>query len=114
MTTESMLMRLRVMTHLHAVVYFIGSLHLVCRVMARMLRRDWGGLKYLPPGNLGNFGDSLAQVAIVQFDIDHDPIAFGDLLLQDVGVGYRYRPSLSSAGLECDRPLGLINTDDRS
>jgi hypothetical protein len=40
-----MLMRLRVMTHLHAVVYFIGSLHLVCRVMARMLRRDWGGLK---------------------------------------------------------------------
>jgi hypothetical protein len=27
-----------VITHLHSVVYFIGSLHLVCQVMARMLR----------------------------------------------------------------------------
>ena len=60
--------------------------------------------------NLGDFGDSLAQVAIAQFDIDLDPIAFGDLLLHDFGIGHWHRPCLSGARLECNRMLDLIDT----
>ena len=73
----------------------------------------WFELLTLP--SLGDLGDSLAQVALAQLDFDPDLIALGDLLLrQDVGIGHRYRPGSSLPRLECDRPLDLVNTHDRT
>jgi hypothetical protein len=73
----------------------------------------WFELLTLP--SLGDLGDSLAQVALAQLDLDPDLIALGDLLLrQDVGIGHRYRPGSSLLRLECDRPLDLVNTHDRT
>ena len=61
-------------------------------------------------GKFRDFGDFPAQV-----DLYPDPIALGDLLLfQHRGIGQRERPGLSIHRLECDRPLGLIDTDDRT
>ena len=72
---------------------------------------DWFELLTLP----SDLGDSLAQVALAQLDLDPDSIALGDLLLrQNVGIGHRYRPGSSLPRLECDGPLDLVNTHDRT
>jgi len=61
-------------------------------------------------GKFRDFGDFPAQV-----DLYPDPIALGDLLLfQHRGIGQCERPGLPGHRLECDRPLGLINTHNRT
>jgi hypothetical protein len=64
--------------------------------------------------NLGDVGDSLAQVDIAQLDIDLDPIAFGDLLFHDFGIGHWHRPCLSGARLERNCMLSVIDIYDRT
>src|SRR5438132_10613392 len=74
-----------------------------------------GWFERLTLANLGDLSDSLAKVVSIQVDLNPDPISFGDLLLlQDVGIGHRYCPGLSVPRLECDRPLGLIDTYNRT
>ena len=61
-------------------------------------------------GNLGDLGDSVSYI-----NLDHDLIALGGMLpLQELVIGYRERPDLSVPCLKRDRPLGLVNTDDRT
>lgn len=71
-------------------------------------------VELLTLSSLGDLGDSLAQVALAQLDLDPDSIALGDLLVQDAGISHRYRPGSSLSRLECDRPLDLVNTHDRT
>jgi hypothetical protein len=65
--------------------------------------------------NFGDLGDFLAEVEFVQFDIDVDSIAFGDVfLLQDGGISYRERPDSSILRLIGDLPFGLIDAYNRT
>ena len=106
-TAKSMIMRLSVMTQVHAVVGFIGSLQGVetrshgARVLRNLL--SVSSDPALVPCRV-----DLIHLVILIFSSDqtnHTSCA--------MPAGQKVR-RLSGARLECDRPLGLINTDDRS
>src|SRR5215510_12459966 len=90
-----------------------GSLALAVASVSDVIERlrwfsTWFGARMVR-----QFGD--LRYSLAQVDLDADMIALGNqLFVQHIGVGHWQRPGLPVPRLECDRPLGLINTHDRA